>query len=88
VDIQGEAIPRPSSSDAQNQREQSEIARRAVDAATPDLEANGPMCESRFTLFTDEILILLWLTSRENWQSPCSLSGHNAVPAQSNSGVA
>jgi hypothetical protein len=47
------------------------------------MEATGPMCESHFTLFTDEVLILLWLTPRKNWRSPCTSSRKNAVPAKS-----
>jgi hypothetical protein len=52
------------------------------------MEATGPMCESHFTLFTDEVVISLWLTPRENRQSPCTSSGKNAVPAKSRNGVA
>jgi len=88
VDIQGEAVPRPSSRDSQNLPDDSKISRPSADATTPHMEATGPMCESHFTLFTDEVLILLWLTSRENWQSPCTSSGKNAVPTKSSNVVA
>jgi hypothetical protein len=52
------------------------------------MEATGPMCESHFTLFTDEVLILLWIRSGEDWQSPCTVAGQNGVLAKSASGVA
>lgn len=88
VEIQGEAVPRPSFRDSQNPPDNSKISRLDAGATTPHPEATGPMCESHFTLFTDELLIFLWLTSRKNWQSPCTSSGRNAAPAKSSNGVA